>query len=578
LTVDNCQLFIVNLNKMRLTAIYISALLLTFSSCNKAFVSNPSKKEVHGISERDFVEGMKFFVLGNFTEAQTQFELAYKRTPDNSGICYMLGKVYFQNNNYSEALQYAQKALKLDSKNPYNYQLLSQIYEKQHNYPEAAKTLKRLISEIPVGEDYYFELGDLYLFEKEYDEALKLFNKMEGNFGKSPELSYKKQQIYILMSKLDMAIAEGESLMKTFPDEVEYKLRQAEMLFTNNKIGEALKLIQEVIRDNPENPYGHYILSSIYKSQKEYPKANQELEYVFKNPDMDLEIKLDLLQNLLKNPSEDDKKTAVKLSEDMLHAHPNDSRAYSSYGDILLMQGSKELALVQYLQAKNLNNNNFGLWTQIINLDIELNKTDSLIHHSEQALELFPNQAILWLYNGTGLYLQKKYNRALESYEEGKKLSSTNPELTLEFNLRLADTYNETKDYKKSDEAFDAVLKEDPANEHALNNYSYFLSLRNEKLDLAKEMSGKLIKKSPDPSYLDTYAWVLYKLKEYSEAKKYLEMALKSNNGTIIEHYGDVLFKLGQTDLAVEQWKKAKELGDASALIDKKIADKKLYE
>ena len=530
------------------------------------------------MSERDFVEGMKFYLLGNYADAQTQFESAYKRTPDYSGICYMLGKIHYQNNSYVQALQYAQKALKLDSKNPYNYRLLSQIYEKQHNYPEAARTLKKLITEIPVGEDYYFELVDLYLFEKDYDEALKLFNKMESVFGKSAELCYKKQQIYIQMSKLDLAIAEGESLINTFPDEVEYKIRQAEILFTNNKTDEALKLIQQVIKDNPENPYAHYILSSIYKSQKEYSKANEELEYVFKNPDMDLDIKLDLLQNMLKSPSEDDKKSAVRLAEYMLQAHPREANAYSSYGDILLMQGNKELALTQYLQAKKLNNNNFGLWTQIITLDIELNKTDSLVRHSGQALELFPNQAVLWLYNGTGYYQQKKYARSIESYEEGKKLSAANPELLLEFNLRLADAYNETKEYKKSDEAFDAALKEDPANEHALNNYSYFLSLRNEKLELAKEMSGKLIKKSPDPSYLDTYAWVLYKLKEYPEAKKYLEMALKSNNGTIIEHYGDVLYKLGQTEQAVEQWKKAKALGEASELIDKKIADKKLYE
>jgi tetratricopeptide (TPR) repeat protein len=563
---------------MRLTALYLSVLLLTFSSCNKVLVRKPSKKEVHGLSERDFVEGMKFFITGNYAEAQAQFESAYKRTPDNSGICYMLGKIYYQNNDYKQALQYVQKAIKLDSKNPYNYQLLAQIYEKQHNYPEAAKTLKKLIGEIPVGEDYYFELADLYLFEKDYDEALKLFNKMETTFGKSPELSYKKQQVYIQTSKLDLAIAEGESLISSFPDEVEYKLRQAEMLFTNNKTDEALKLVQQVIKDNPDNPYAHYLFSSICKSKKEYSKANDELEYVFKNPDMDLDIKLDLLQNMLRDPSEDDKKTALRLAEDMLKAHPNDAKVYSSYGDLLLMDGNKELALIQYLKAKNLNNNNFGLWSQIINLDIDLNKTDSIVRHSGQALELFPNQSVLWLYNGTGYYLQKKYARAIESYEEGKKLSGTDHKRLLDFNLGLADAYNETKDYKKSDEAFDSVLKEDPANEHALNNYSYFLSLRNEKLELAKEMSGKLIKKSPDPSYLDTYAWVLYKLKEYQDAKKYLEMALKSNNGTIIEHYGDVLFKLGQTDEAVEQWKKAKALGETSGMIDKKIADRKLYE
>ena len=530
------------------------------------------------MSERDFVEGMKFYVLGNLTEALNQFESAHKRTPDNAGISYMLGKIHYQNNNYAEALQFAQKALKIDGKNPYNYKLLSDIYEKQQNYPEAAKVLKKLITEIPVGEEYYFDLGDLYLFQKEYDEALKLLNKMENTFGKSPELSYKKQQIYIQMSRLDLAIAEGQMLIATFPDETEYKLRQAELLFTNGKTEEALKIIKEIIQEDPENPYAHYILSNIYKSQKDSAKTNQELEYVFKNPDMELDIKLDILHDLLRSNSEDDKKSAAKLAAYMLKAHPNEAKAYTSYGDLLLMEGNKELGLVQYQLASKLDGNNYALWTQIINLDMDLNKTDSLIHHSEQALELFPNQAALWLYNGTGYYLKKNYKRSIESYEEGKKLSTANPSLLLEFNLRLADTYNELKEYKKSDESFDAVLKSDPSNEHALNNYSYFLSLRNENLELAKEMSAKLIKKSPDPSYLDTYAWVLYKLKEYEEARKYLEMALKSNNGTIIEHYGDVLFKLGQTDKAVEQWKKAKSLGETSELIDKKIADKKLYE
>jgi tetratricopeptide (TPR) repeat protein len=390
---------------MRLTAIYIFVLFLVFSSCHKAIIGQSSKKEAHGISERDFVEGMKFYVMGNVVEALSQFESAYKRTPDHAGICYMLGKIHYQNNNYAEALQFAQKALKLDSKNPYNYKLLADIYEKQQNYPEAAKVLKKLITEIPVNEDYYFDLSDLYLFQKDYDEALKLLNKMESTFGKSPELSYKKQQIYIQMSKLDLAIHEGQLLIDAFPDETEYKLRQAEMLFTNEKTAEALKIIQGIIQDDPENPYAHYILSSIYKSQKDYVKSNQELEYVFKNPDMDLDIKLDILQGLLRSNSEEDKKSAARLAAYMLKAHPNEAKAYASYGDLLLMEGNKELGLAQYQQASKLDGNNYGLWTQVINLDMDLNKTDSLILHSEKALELFPNQAALWLYNGTGYYM-----------------------------------------------------------------------------------------------------------------------------------------------------------------------------
>ena len=93
-------------------------------------------------------------------------------------------------------------------------------------------------------------------------------------------------------------------------------------------------------------------------------------------------------------------------------------------------------------------------------------------------------------------------------------------------------------------------------------------------------MSQHLVRMFPnEATYLDTYAWVLYMLKDYKEAKSYLEKALQfSDDGTITEHYGDVLFQLNEKDKAILQWKKAKEKGGTSDLIDKKITDKILYE
>ena len=89
-----------------------------------------------------------------------------------------------------------------------------------------------------------------------------------------------------------------------------------------------------------------------------------------------------------------------------------------------------------------------------------------------------------------------------------------------------------------------------------------------------------MISKTPEePAYLDTYAWVLYQMKSYERAKLFLEKALlKSKDATIIEHYGDVLFHLGDKKEALNQWKRAKQGEGYSELLDKKIADEKLYE
>ena len=79
-----------------------------------------------------------------------------------------------------------------------------------------------------------------------------------------------------------------------------------------------------------------------------------------------------------------------------------------------------------------------------------------------------------------------------------------------------------------------------------MNNYAYYLSLLNLKLELAEKMSGTVIQNNPDnATYLDTYAWVLFKKKDYRLAKFYIESAInndKESSAVLIEHYGDILY------------------------------------
>ena len=52
-----------------------------------------------------------------------------------------------------------------------------------------------------------------------------------------------------------------------------------------------------------------------------------------------------------------------------------------------------------------------------------------------------------------------------------------------------------------------------------LNNYAYFLSEENKDLDKAHKMAKKVFEKFPQmPTYVDTYAWVLFIKKDYKEA------------------------------------------------------------
>ena len=209
----------------------------------------------------------------------------------------------------------------------------------------------------------------------------------------------------------------------------------------------------------------------------------------------------------------------------------------------------------------------------------QLDQFDSLIVHSEQGLELFPNQSMMHYFNGYGHMRKKHYREATSSLEQAKKLSTGNTGLISEINSLLGDAYNGIKEYEKSNQAYDESLAFNPNNDFVLNNYSYYLALRKENLEKAEKMSAQLVKNNPkNTAYLDTHAWVLFMREKYKEARKYMEKAIEFGDvsATHYEHYGDILFQLGNIDEAVKQWQKAKSMDQGNELIDKKIANKRL--
>lgn len=116
-----------------------------------------------------------------------------------------------------------------------------------------------------------------------------------------------------------------------------------------------------------------------------------------------------------------------------------------------------------------------------------------------------------------------------------------------------------------------------------LNNYAYYLSVRNTRLDDAARMSKESLKIRPgEGTFLDTYGWILYQQGKYKEALDYIQKAVDANpyetDPTLFEHLGAVQFKLGNKDAAVTAWQKAKERGSENASIDKMISERKLYE
>ncbi len=535
-----------------------------------------------------FLEGEKYFMIEDYGKALIFFQKSLELNPSNSACHYKIAQILVLGDEYDKALQYASKALELDNQNKYYYLLNADIYSKLSNFTAAAQMYEDLLEKVPDTQMYLFDLAALYVYNNQLDAALTTYQRAEQEFGISKELVFSKQRIYLKQNRLTEAIGQAKEMIALFPGDPDYLVNLAELYLANNREAEAIPYLEDFLKSESSHARARLILAEVYKKQGKVNQAIEQMIVAFNNPDLDLKPKLNVLVDYMKQlPDPVVEENSMKLAQSILQAHPDDGDAHAVNGDLYLnlarnsdSEELKRTALKNYLQALELDNSNFNIWQNVLQIEGELSEFDSLVVHADQAIEVFPNQAPLYYYSGFANLSLDNYEEAVFSLEQGKKLARNDNSLQVLFNTLLGDAYNELEDHRNSDQAYEAVLALDPENDHVLNNYSYFLSLRKSQLDKAKRMSGRLVKRNPNnPTFLDTHAWVLYMLGDYKEAKRFLEDALKEDaSGTIVEHYGDVLFKLGDIENAVKQWNRAKGMDDTSELIDKKIADRKLYE
>jgi tetratricopeptide (TPR) repeat protein len=363
----------------------------------------------------------------------------------------------------------------------------------------------------------------------------------------------------------------------------------AEILSKNKQSARAVALIEKYIGENPDASNAKLLLAGLYREAGQEQRSRELLVRLFDDPKIEAGSKILVLGTYNVLLTRQASKGQIDQSlENFIHElvqklkanYPADPDVFGTSGDINTTLSNNTEAQKDYLKAIQLGATNFEAWQNLLVLESSLNQFDSLIAHSEAGLELFPNQALLYYFNGYAHMRKRHYREASSSLEQAKRLSASNQALVAEINSMLGDIYNGTREYSKSDMAYEQALAFNPNNDLVLNNYSYYLALRKENLERAEKMSAQLIKAHPkNASYLDTYAWVLFMREKYKEARKVMESAIETGQAgaTHFEHYGDILFKLGETDDAVRQWQKAKSMDGDNEEIDKKIANRRLY-
>jgi tetratricopeptide (TPR) repeat protein len=534
--------------------------------------------------DRYFYEGIKERDNGNFQRAAEQFEKAADTDPSKAAAFYELGRCLVQLGQIGPAENAGLSAVKLQGDNKWYMVFLADVYEQEKKWPQAMDIYSKLVAKYPNEPDYYINLAELDVQENKVPDAMKVYDDMEKQFGMNEDIIVQKYKVYYQLEKYDKAIEEISKLVALQPGNIKYRQLLADAYMKAGQNDKALAEYQNILNADPNDGNTQLALSEFYYEQGEKDKGFDLLKKAFANSSLSIDQKVAILYSyfLMKdNPSEENRKQAYDLTEILVKTHPNDAKSHAIYGDFLYQDKKYPQAREEYLKSIAARNDVFAVWQQLFYVDSELKNYKDLASDAAKALDVFPSQPSIYFFSGIAKNELKQYSEAISDFQTGASLTVDNVPLEVQFYLNMAEAYNNLKQYPESDAAFEHALKLDPENALALNNYAYYLSVRNENLDKAEEMAKKALVKEPNnASYLDTYGWILYKRGKYKEAAEYVKKSLDQDAGdaTVTEHYGDIMFKLGDAESAVTFWKKARQLGATSEKLDKEIADKKLYE
>lgn len=531
-----------------------------------------------------FLDAERAHVLGNLEEATRLFQECLTIDPDNDAVFFNIGKIHLEMEMLPEAERNFEKATALDGSNKWYWLSWAQTLIAQAKYSEASKIYAKMTERYPHDLQLQMDYASTMLQAGNAKKALKEFDKIEAKTGPSHDIARRKYQYYINAGKYDDAANEIEKLLGVYTGDNQLYGMLAELYKAQGKIEKAILVYEKAYAAEPTNPYIQLSLAEFYDRAGKKDSSYTFLKKAYDNPNLDIDTKVSVLLKMFNEAerNENVRKQALELCVSVVNTHPEEAKSYSVYGDYLNLDGQRSAAVEQYRKAVAIDPSRFAIWNQILFIDAELNDNVALIEDSEKAMEYFPAQPTVYLFNGIAHNQQKQFEEAVKSLKRGAELVIGNNFLSAQILASLGDAYHELEKNASSDSAYDASLSYNPENAYVLNNYSYFLSLREERLEIAKEMSAKALEMEPaNPSYLDTYGWILFKLKEFNLAAQHLESALElggNNSAEVHEHYGDVLFKLGRTDEAVEHWKQAETLGSENLRLQEKINTKTLVD
>ncbi len=524
-----------------------------------------------------YAEGLRAKMLGNNDLAFSNFQRCIGLSEVSGAAFYELGLLFMEKKDYAAATGYARNAFKRDPSNKWYGMLLIESLMMQGKPDECVPVYRDLLKIEPASEDFLTGEIEMLIRAKQEKEALSRINKLPETGEMARWAAVRKKDIYFSQNQFDKGAKVLLEWLKKNPEDFEIRGILAEAYAAKGMKEEATEQYGVLKSQNPDNPAVSFSLGQFYFQNGKKPEAQVEFLSGFRSPDVNPAIKIEIIKSFISAQEQQEKldDQVVKLIEVLYQVDKGTPEVDELYANYLYSEERLTEAEPIYRALIKSDPGNFVVWQNLLFILNQKQEFREILSISDSALVYFPGQGLFHLFKGMAAIEEKDYPLAISALNKGLSVPGQNAEIVKQFYLSLAEAFYRNGNSEEAFRNFDQMMALEPDNVQVLNNYSYYLSLDEKDLDKALAMISKCVSKEPEnPTFLDTYAWVLYQRKEYSKA---LEMMVKTMqlskdpSGEVLEHYGDILFRNGKPAEAKESWMKAKDKKGVSDKIDHKI-------
>jgi len=421
-------------------------------------------------------------------------------------------------------------------------------------------------------------------------KAISIIDYLEKYDGVTMDLIGRKLKYYNVLDDTASILSETSRLLESSPRSVDYMILSGDINMQFGQPDSALIYYNRALDIDPTNGYAVYKRAVYYQEIGDSVSFDKEIFQAMKMADLDVESKLSILQGYVSDLYADSlqRPRIISLFNTLVDQYPHQEQVRGLYGSYLYSIGDKPGAADQFSYAVSLNPDNKGLWVslgQIYYLNKQYDKSSSTV---KDALRYFPDDIDLYLLGSSAAMQAKDYDASFAYLDKAILVADTTDV------KRMADIYGaigdvayQKKDTEKAWKAYKTALGYNPESSMLLNNIAYYMACEEIDLDTALEYIERslAIEKSLEgenqTTTLDTYAWVLFKMKQYPKAleiiNQVLELDDEESSADVYEHAGDIYFMNGNPSDALEYWKKALELDPDSDLLKRKVKHKTFF-